>query len=290
MPGNYTHEASQDGIILTAAIYNRDNQNHRDNFTPDGLGGYSASLTQMQQATDPGGVGTESLATDGSGELARLRYALNRLTGMSKWYEAPANAASIGGNQSITAEDFGYIKNLKRITASANLTIPAASTVSATKRLTIKNTVDFLVNLQRSGSDTLDGLTAYRLPPYATVELISNGTNGYHLIANPYRRPGHDTLTDAANISWNHHTQPQAQVTLAGNRTLDNPTDTADGTSHTLTVIQDGVGTRTLAYGSNYRWPLNTAPILSTAAGSKDILSFITIGGLHYGVAAFKFA
>jgi hypothetical protein len=288
MPGNYVHNLATDGSVLTAALYNGDHQNHVDHFTPEGLGDYSDNLTQLQQNTSPGGVGTEALPTDFSGELARYRYAINRMTGKTKWYETPGNTATIGGNQTLTAEDFGYIGCLRRITANAELTLPAASSVLATKRLQIKNTGNFTVKLLRAGSDTIDGLTQLLIPPYCVAEIISNGTNAYHLAENLYRVPGHLILTDAANISWNHHSQQNGQVTLGGNRTLDNPTDTQDGTSHTLLVIQDATGTRTLAYGSNYRWPLNTAPILSTAANAKDLLSFVTIGGLHYGVAAFN--
>jgi len=144
------------------------------------------------------------------------------------------------------------------------------------------------VNVIRAGSDTIDGLTNYRIPPYQALTLISNGTNAYHILGNPYRAPGFATLSDGANISWDHHTQPSGQVTLAGNRTLGNPSNTREGTAHTLLVIQDGTGGRTLAYGTDYRWPLNTAPVLSTAIGAKDRLSFITIGGLHYGVTEFN--
>ena len=274
MPGNYVHNAATDGIILTAAIYNGDHQNHVDNFTPAGVGDYSDNLTQLQQNTDPGTVGAEALPTDFSGELARIRYAINRLIGKTKWYETPTNTATIGGNQTLTAEDFGYMGFLRKITASADLTLPAASSVSASKRLLIKNTGNFVVNLLRAGTDTVDALTQIIIPPYCVAEIMSNGTNAYYIAENPYRITGHLTLTDAATIAWDHHTQPNGQVTLGGNRTLDNPSSTQDGTSHTLLVIQDATGSRTLAYGSNYRWPLNTAPVLSTA---KSITGTVTV-------------
>ena len=90
------------------------------------------------------------------------------------------------------------------------------------------------------------------------------------------------TLTDGATISWNLASGSIANVTLAGNRTLANPTNLNVGTS-LLTVIQDGTGSRTLAYDTVYKWPAGTAPVLTTAAGSKDIISFFCDGTNMYG-------
>lgn len=91
------------------------------------------------------------------------------------------------------------------------------------------------------------------------------------------------TLTDGVNISWNLNTQQTAVVTLAGNRTLDNPTNMVAGGTYILRVVQDGTGSRTLAYGANYLWPGGTAPTLSTAANAVDILTFVSDGTNMYG-------
>ena len=82
------------------------------------------------------------------------------------------------------------------------------------------------------------------------------------------------TLADGANISWNHNTSRTAQVTLAGNRVLDNPTNSIEGLEYTLKVIQDGTGTRLLTYGSAYKFAGGTAPTLSTGVNDIDILRF----------------
>lgn len=92
------------------------------------------------------------------------------------------------------------------------------------------------------------------------------------------------TLTDAANISWNLDDAQTAKVTLAGNRTLDNPTNLVAGGTYVLRIIQDGTGTRTLAYGSAYKFPGGTAPTLSTAAGAEDIITFYCDGTNMNGV------
>lgn len=91
------------------------------------------------------------------------------------------------------------------------------------------------------------------------------------------------TLTDASSIVWNLNTQQASIVTLGGNRTLANPTNKQAGSSYTLIVKQDGTGSRTLAYGTNYKWAGGVAPVLSTAANAVDILTFISDGSLMYG-------
>lgn len=53
---------------------------------------YSTNVTQMQVTTDPGEVGTESVATTLAGEIARLRFMLAEITGESEWYESPVSS------------------------------------------------------------------------------------------------------------------------------------------------------------------------------------------------------
>lgn len=98
------------------------------------------------------------------------------------------------------------------------------------------------------------------------------------------------TLTDAATISWNLQTQQTAKVTLGGNRTLGAPTNMVDGFTYILRVIQDGTGSRTLAYNAVFKWPGGAAPVLSTAAGAIDILTFVSDGTNMYGAIQKAFA
>lgn len=98
------------------------------------------------------------------------------------------------------------------------------------------------------------------------------------------------TLTDAASISWNLNSGGAATVTLAGNRTLANPTNMKSGGSYYLVVKQDATGNRTLSYGAAYKFPDGVKPVLSTPANAVDILTFISDGASMYGVAQKKFS
>ncbi len=79
-------------------------------------------------------------------------------------------------------------------------------------------------------------------------------------------------LTDGATISVDASLSNNFTITLAGNRTLANPTNLRNGGVYTFVIVQDATGSRTLAYGSKFKWPAGTAPTLSTAAGSVDFI------------------
>lgn len=97
-------------------------------------------------------------------------------------------------------------------------------------------------------------------------------------------------LTDATNISWNLETAQVAAVTLGGNRTLDAPTNMKSGGTYILFIIQDATGSRTLAYNAAYKFPGGNDPVLSTAANSIDIITFVSDGTSMYGAIQKAFA
>lgn len=97
-------------------------------------------------------------------------------------------------------------------------------------------------------------------------------------------------LTDATTIDWDVRAQQVASVTLAGNRTLANPSNAVAGGTYILVVTQDATGSRTLAFSSDYRFADGSAPTLSTSAGAVDVLSFIYDGTHMLGVAQLDFS
>ena len=82
-------------------------------------------------------------------------------------------------------------------------------------------------------------------------------------------------LTDASSIATNLALSNNFSVTLAGNRTLANPTNTVAGQSGSIFITQDGTGSRTLAFGTNFKFVAGTAPTLSTAASSIDRIDYV---------------
>jgi len=82
-------------------------------------------------------------------------------------------------------------------------------------------------------------------------------------------------LADGANITPVNYQGNTFEVTLAGNRTLANPSDNIPGQTILIRVRQDGTGGRTLTYGAKYRFRFDNTPLLSRIAGAVDVLRFV---------------
>lgn len=83
-----------------------------------------------------------------------------------------------------------------------------------------------------------------------------------------------EALTDGATITPDFALSNNFSVTLGGNRTLANPTNLVAGQSGVIFISQDGTGSRTLAYGTAWDFAGGTAPTLTTAASSVDVLVY----------------
>ncbi|WP_024873146.1 hypothetical protein [Tolumonas lignilytica] len=72
-------------------------------------------------------------------------------------------------------------------------------------------------------------------------------------------------------------------ATLTGNVTLANPTNLVAGSSAKWDMVftQDGTGSRTLSFGTAYK-KVGGAVALSTAAGSVDVVHFVSDGTTVY--------
>jgi hypothetical protein len=69
-------------------------------------------------------------------------------------------------------------------------------------------------------------------------------------------------------------------LTLTANCTLTFPSVTSGvGVSFTLELVQDGTGSRTVAWPAGVKWAGGVAPVLTTTAAALDILNFYSIDG-----------
>lgn len=93
------------------------------------------------------------------------------------------------------------------------------------------------------------------------------------------------TLTDATSIAWDVSLGQKAKVVLGGNRTMAAVTNAVEGTSYFLWAIQDGTGSRTLAYtttgAGSFDFGASGLPVLTTTLSLGDLLQFeaVAIGG-----------
>jgi hypothetical protein len=85
------------------------------------------------------------------------------------------------------------------------------------------------------------------------------------------------TLTDASTVAVDMSTFLNAKVTLGGNRTLGQPSNTKVGQSGFIRIIQDGTGSRTLAYHADWKFAYGSDPVLTTTASATDMLFYHVI-------------
>ena len=83
------------------------------------------------------------------------------------------------------------------------------------------------------------------------------------------------TLTSATSITPDFAANQNFTVTLAHNAALENPSNIVAGQTGSVFVVQDGVGSRTMSYGTYWDFIGGTAPTISTAAASIDRIDYI---------------
>ena len=85
------------------------------------------------------------------------------------------------------------------------------------------------------------------------------------------------SLTWASTITIDATTGNNFRVVLGGATTFANPTGMVDGQLLNLRLKQDATGSRTVTWGSKFKWGGGTAPTLSTAANAVDRVSGIYV-------------
>lgn len=127
--------------------------------------------------------------------------------------------------------------------------------------------------LKGNGTSAFSAATAGT--DYAGIDTAQTFTKG--------QRGEITTLTDGSTVTPDMADSNNFTLTLGGNRTLANPSNLTAGQSGSIFLVQDGTGSRTLAYGSQYDFIGGTAPTLSTSANAIDRIDYVvrTTGSIH---------
>ena len=123
----------------------------------------------------------------------------------------------------------------------------------------------------------------------ASASVVRTGTSTATALTpgDTYSALAEVALTDSSTIAVDMATGLNFAVTLGGNRILGNPTNPKVGQCGFIRIVQDGTGSRTLSYGSNWKRQ-GGAPVLTTTAGATDILVYqvITSSYILYNLLA----
>jgi len=169
-----------------------------------------------------------------------------------------------------------------QITASASLLVNKSASVNYTTAvgdLLIFIADSTVVSVTTIGSVAAATTSAAGIVELATAAEFRTGTDtGRALVVDQvWSSAAEVTLTDAATIAVDGATFLNAVVTLGGNRTLGTWSNPKAGQSGYIRVVQDGAGSRTLAYHADYEFAGGSAPTLSTAIAAQDMLFYQVI-------------
>jgi hypothetical protein len=195
-----------------------------------------ASTWANTTMTDLANALTDSVAADGQTTMTgNLKMGANKVTGLA---DGTLTTDGVSKGQMDTAIAAGVAGKQSEITAVGILKGAGAGSISAAT----------------AGTD------------YAGINNVQTFTAG--------QRGEVTVLTSGSTVNTNLADSNNFSLTLATNATLANPTNIVAGQSGAITITQDATGSRTLAYGSNWKFAGATAPTLTTTADAVDVLVY----------------
>lgn len=215
-----------------------------------------------------GGEGTEPTAH------------INEYVGATGMTATIGSAVDIRGPAGAGTGDMLYSNNLASMASAATsfANIKQAASDTATGVVELATDAE-----TQTGTDTARAITAANLTAKeATVAHYRANTADRILTTDiVWSSMAEVTLTDAATIAWDMSTGFDFVVTLGGNRTLGNPTNTKVGQRGRIRVVQDGTGSRTLTKSSNHKTAGGAALTLSTPAASVDYIDYDVVSSTN---------
>tara|TARA_A100001391_G_C5077550_1_gene279463 strand:- start:1466 stop:3487 length:2022 start_codon:yes stop_codon:yes gene_type:complete len=174
-----------------------------------------------------------------------------------------AMATSISNSNTNITTNTNAITSINNVTTSINTVLAATSSALATS---IGN------HLPLAGG-TLTGIVSGTDIYVSAIAIGVNTLLGKDLHIEAAAVADIVSLTDGTNISVDFNAGQNFHLTLAGNRTLDNPTNCVPGQVGSIFISQDG--TKTLAYGTSWEFIGGTTPNLTTGSAAIDRLDYI---------------
>ena len=156
---------------------------------------------------------------------------------------------------------------------AAQLNVMASVTASATELNVLDGIPAGLTSTELGYSDGVTSAIQTQMDTKgdASVGTANNWTAG--------QRGEITALTDGATITIDMADSNNFSVTLAGNRTFANPSNDTAGQSGSIFITQDGTGSRTASWGTDWEFAGGTAPTLTTTAAASDRIDYVIRSG-----------
>ena len=154
---------------------------------------------------------------------------------------------------------------------AAQLNVMASVTASATELNVLDGIPVGLTSTELGYSDGVTSAIQTQMDTKTASTAVNNWTAG---------QSGEITaLTSAATITIDMADSNNFSVTLAHNATFANPSNDTAGQSGSIFITQDGTGSRTASWGTDWEFAAGTAPTLTTTAAASDRIDYVIKSG-----------
>ena len=273
---NKRFETTGDGATLTGNLTVSGTVDGRDVATDgtklDGIASGATNVTNTNQLTNGAGFITATLTNEQVQDIVGGMVSGNTESGITVTYQDSDGTLDFSVASQTDNNFTTTLKNKLDGIASG------ATNVTNTNQLT--NGAGFITSADGGNAATLDSLDS-------TAFLRSNAddsgsgllslSSGVAFGADAKCTAAVSSLSDGSTITVNFTSGIHHSVTLGGNRTFGNPSNDANavGQSGSIFITQDGTGSRTASFHSDYKFAGGTAPTLSTAANAVDRLDYV---------------
>ena len=238
--------------------------------------GIGTASTSYPLTISKSGVNTYLYQYDGTG---------SQVTGV--------NGAGLGISGTFSNTDMAFFSNSLeriRITSGGNIGIGNSSPITQLHLNANGYAAVYLGNNDSTGfhvtKETTDnsfniwsgtfgsGTNRFKIDSVGNVSISGNTNVSGTITASGPASSAPLALTDGTTITPNFALRNNFSVTLGGNRTLANPGNITVGQSGIIYISQDGTGSRTLSYGTYWKFPSGVAPTLTATANATDALVY----------------
>lgn len=242
-------------------------------------------------ATDPIPVIDNTDAEDGPGLIALeneiVKYTTkgsNEFSGLTRGYNsttAVGHASGVAVTHPISADLIAkltdavealYAGALDIVTTKGDILVASAADTLA--RLGIGSANDLLyINTDTPGWSDIDSLGILDKTTAQTIASVKTFDEGAIIHApKAYTPAGAATATLNLTLGNVHDiTMPAGNITIAISNEV-------NGQHFTVSILQDGVGSRTVTWFSTIKWAGGSAPTLTTTASKRDLFGFRVTG------------
>ena len=238
----------------------------------DGIASGATNVTNTNQLTNGAGFITATLTNEQVQDIVGGMVSGNTESGITVTYQDSDGTLDFSVASQTDNNFTTTLKNKLDGIASG------ATNVTNTNQLT--NGAGFITSADGGNAATLDSLdsTAFlRSNADDSASGVLTLSAGMNFGADAKCTAAVSSLSDGSTITVNFASGIHHSVTLGGNRTFGNPSNdnNAVGQSGSIFITQDGTGSRTASFHSDYKFAGGTAPTLSTAANAVDRLDYV---------------